>query len=55
MLKTLSGGKMAGLKSLFSGGFNLESLGAAMSAGKKIKQRSRRKQVIIRKGKRIRR
>lgn len=55
MLKSLSGGKMAGLKALFSGGFNLESLGAAMSGGKKIKQRSRRKQVIIRKGKRIRR
>jgi len=46
---------MAGLKALFSGGFNLESLGAAMSAGKKIKQRSRRKQVIIRRGKKIRR
>jgi signal recognition particle subunit SRP54 len=55
MLKTLSGGKMAGLKALFSGGLNLESLGAAMAAGKKIKQRSRRKQIIIRKGKRIRR
>ncbi len=55
MLKTLSGGKMAGLKSLFSGGFNLESMSAAMASGKKIKQRSRRKQVIIRKGKRIRR
>jgi len=55
MLKTLSGGKMAGLKALFSGGFNLESMGAAMAAGKKIKQRSRRKQVIIRRGKKIRR
>ena len=55
MLKTLSGGKMAGLKALFSGGFNLESMSQAMAAGKKIKQRSRRKQVIIRKGKRIRR
>jgi signal recognition particle subunit SRP54 len=55
MLKTLSGGKMAGLKALFSGGLNLESLGAAMASGRKIKQRSRRKQVIIRKGKRIRR
>jgi signal recognition particle subunit SRP54 len=55
MLKTLSGGKMAGLKSLFSGGFNLESMSQAMASGKKIKQRSRRKQVIIRKGKRIRR
>ncbi len=55
MLKTLSGGKMAGLKSLFSGGFNLESMSAAMAAGKKIKQRSRRKQIIIRRGKKIRR
>ena len=55
MLKSLSGGKMAGLKAMFSGGFNLESLGAAMTAGKKIKQRSRRKQVIIRRGKKIRR
>jgi signal recognition particle subunit SRP54 len=55
MLKTLSGGKMAGLKALFSGGLNLESLGAAMSSGRKIKQRSRRKQIIIRRGKKIRR
>jgi signal recognition particle subunit SRP54 len=55
MLKTLSGGKMAGLKALFSGGLNLESLGAAMTSGRKIKQRSRRKQIIIRKGKKIRR
>ncbi|MGD0078540.1 MAG: zeta toxin family protein, partial [Sedimentisphaerales bacterium] len=55
MLKTLSGGKMAGLKALFSGGLNLESLGAAMSSGRKIKQRSRRKQIIFRRGKKIRR
>ena len=55
MLKRLSGGKMAGLKALFSGGLNLESLGAAMSGGRKIKQRSRRKQIIIRRGKKIRR
>ena len=55
MLKTLSGGKMAGLKALFSGGLNLESMSAAMAGGKKIKQRSRRKQIIIRKGKKIRR
>jgi signal recognition particle subunit SRP54 len=55
MLKTLSGGKMAGLKALFSGGFNLESMSAAMASGKKIKQRSRRKQIIIRRGKKIRR
>jgi signal recognition particle subunit SRP54 len=55
MLKTLSGGKMAGLKAMFSGGFNLESMSAAMASGKKIKQRSRRKQIIIRRGKKIRR
>ena len=54
MLKSLSGGRMAGLKALFSGGLNLESLGAAMQSGKKIKQRSRRKQIIIRRGKKIR-
>ena len=55
MLKALSGGRLGGLKALFSGGFNLNSLTAAMSAGKKIKQRSRRKQIIIRRGKKIRR
>ena len=51
MLKKLGGGKMGAIKSLFSGGFNMDSLGAAMSAGKKIKQRSKRKMVIKRKGK----
>ncbi len=55
MLKSLSGGRMAGLKALFSGGLNLESLSAAMSSGRKIKQRSRRKQIIFRRGKKIRR
>jgi signal recognition particle subunit SRP54 len=55
MLKAMSGGKLAGLKALFSGGMNLESLSQAMSSGRKIKQRSRRKQVIIRRGKKIRR
>ena len=51
MMKALSGGKLGGLKSLFSGGFNMESLSSAMSAGRKIKQRSKRKRVIRRKGK----
>ncbi len=51
MLKALSGGTFGGLKSLFSGGLNMSTLGAAMSAGRKIKQRSRRKRKIIRKGK----
>ncbi len=55
MLKSLSGGKMGMLKNLFSGGFSMEALGAAMSAGRKIKQRSKRKQIIKRRGKIIRR
>lgn len=51
MLKSLSGGTFGGLKSLFSGGLNMNALGAAMSTGRKIKQRSKRKRVIKRKGK----
>lgn len=51
MLKTMSGGKMSGLKNLFSGGFNMDSLAGAMSQGRKIKQRSKRKQKIRRRGK----
>jgi signal recognition particle subunit SRP54 len=51
MMKAMAGGKMGGLKSLLSGGFNMESLSAAMGSGKKIKQRSKRKRVIRRKGK----
>jgi signal recognition particle subunit SRP54 len=51
MLKSLSGGRMSGLKNLFSGGMNMESLAGAMSQGRKIKQRSRRKQKIRRRGK----
>ncbi len=51
MLKALSGGTFGGLKSLFSGGLNMSTLGAAMSAGRKIKQRSKRKRVIKRRGK----
>jgi len=51
MMKSLSGGGLGGLKSLFSGGFNMNTLGAAMSAGRKIKQRSKRKRIIKRKGK----
>jgi signal recognition particle subunit SRP54 len=51
MLKSLSGGGMGGLKSLFGGGLNMNTLSAAMSAGRKIKQRSKRKRVIKRKGK----
>jgi len=51
MIKAMSGGKLGGLKSLFSGGFNMDSFGAAMSSGRKIKQRSKRKRVVRRKGK----
>ncbi|MCD4830355.1 MAG: signal recognition particle protein [Anaerohalosphaeraceae bacterium] len=53
MLKALSGGAMGGLKSLFSGG-GMENIAGMMQQGKKIKQRSKRKKVIIRKGKRRR-
>jgi signal recognition particle subunit SRP54 len=55
MMKALSGGSLGGLKRLFSGGLNMDTLSAAMSSGRKIKQRSRRKRIIIRKGKRKRR
>jgi signal recognition particle subunit SRP54 len=51
MIKAMSGGKLGGLKSLFSGGFNMDTLGAAMSSGRKIKQRSKRKRIVKRKGK----
>jgi len=55
MLKSLSGGGLGGLKSLFSGGLNMNALSTAMSAGRKIKQRSKRKRVIKRRGKMKRR
>jgi signal recognition particle subunit SRP54 len=51
MLKAMSGGKLGGLKSLFSGGMDMNALSAAMTSGRKIKQRSKRKRVIRRKGK----
>lgn len=51
MMKAFGSGKLGGLKSLFSGGLNMDTLGAAMSAGRKIKQRSKRKKVIKRGGK----
>ena len=51
MMKAMSGGRFGGLKSLLSGGLSLDAIGAAMSGGKKIKQRSRRKQIIKRRGK----
>ncbi len=51
MLKAFSGGKFGGLKSLLTGGLSMDSLGAAMSSGRKIKQRSKRKRKIVRRGK----
>ncbi len=51
MLKAFSGGRLGGLKSLLSGGLNMDALSAAMGAGRKIKQRSKRKRVIKRRGK----
>ncbi len=51
MIKKLSGGALGGLKSLFSGGLNMGSLTEMMSSGRKIKQRSKRKRVIKRRGK----
>lgn len=51
MMKALSGGSFGGLKSLFSGGMNMDALSAAMGSGKKIKQRSKRKRKIKRRGK----
>jgi len=54
MMKSLSGGSLGGLKRLFSGGLNMDTLSAAMSSGRKIKQRSKRKRTIIRRGKRKR-
>ena len=55
MMKAISGGKLGGLKSLLSGGFNMDTLSAAMGSGRKIKQRSKRKRIIKRKGKTTRR
>jgi len=51
MLKAISGGSFGGLKSLFSGGFGMDAISAAMSSGRKIKQRSKRKVKIVRRGK----
>jgi len=53
MLKSLSGGAMGGLKSLFSGD-GMGNIAGMMQQGRKIKQRSKRKKVT-RKGKKKRR
>ena len=54
MLKAMSGGAMGGLKSLFSGG-GMDMLSSAMAAGKKIKQRSKRKPKLRKKRGKIKR
>jgi len=51
MMKAVSGGGLGGLKGLLSGGFNMDTLSTALGSGRKIKQRSKRKRKIIRKGK----
>ncbi len=51
MMKTLGGGKLGGLKNLLSSGFDMDKLSAAMSSGRKIKQRSKRKRPARRRGK----
>jgi signal recognition particle subunit SRP54 len=51
MIKAISGGTFSGLKNLFSGGFNMGALSSAMGGGRKIKQRSKRKRIIKRRGK----
>jgi len=50
MMKALSGGAMGGFKSLLSGG-GPDILSAAMAGRRKIKQRSKRKRTVRRKGK----
>jgi hypothetical protein len=55
MMKAISGGSGGGLKGLFSGGFNMDTLSAAMTGGRKIKQRSKRKRIVKRRGKTKRR
>ena len=49
MMKSLSGGGFGGIRGLLSGGFNLDAMSQAMTSGKKIKQRSKRKKVARRK------
>jgi signal recognition particle subunit SRP54 len=51
MLKSLSGGTFGGIKNLLSGGLSMDTLASAMGSGRKIKQRSKRKRAIRRRGK----
>jgi len=55
MIKAISGGGFGGFKSLLSGGLNMNMLSEAMASGRKIKQRSKRKRKVVRKGKAKRR
>jgi signal recognition particle subunit SRP54 len=53
LMKAMSGGKLGGLKALLGGGgFNMGSIAQAMTSGRKIKQRSKRKKTVRRKKKR---
>jgi signal recognition particle subunit SRP54 len=54
MIRTISKGGMGGMGSLLSGG-GLNNISEMMQSGRKIKQRSKRKRVIKRKGKKKRR
>ena len=49
MMKAVSGGGFGGLKNLFGGG--MSQISQMMNSGRKIKQRSKRKKIIKRKGK----
>jgi len=49
MMKSLSGGGFGGIRGLLSGGFNIDAMSQAMTSGRKIKQRSKRKKVSRRK------
>jgi len=55
MLKAISGGSLGGLKNLFAGGFNMGAMNQMMAGGRKIKQRSKRKRIVKRRGKTKRR
>jgi hypothetical protein len=54
MMKAMSGGGLGGLKNLFSGKTDMMSAMGSMSGGKKIKQRSKRKRVPRKKGRKKR-
>ncbi len=51
MMKAVSGGAFGGIKNLLSGGLNMDTIATAMGRGRKIKQRSKRKTKIRRRGK----